>query len=311
MHGDVRERRTTCWPSGPVDAARRVLRRAVRPGGRRRQPGSTGWSGRISSAPTHCLELCRRHDAQLVFLSTSRVYPVRPAANAAVERGADPFRARRRSQPCREPAGWASRRIFPLDGAPDALRRDEARSRAPHRRSTVRRSAFGPSSIAAASSQARGRWARSTRASCAYWMLAHMFRRPLTYIGFGGSGKQVRDLLHVDDLIGLVELQLSRARAPGPASSRTSAAARRAPPVAPRDSRSCAREITGNVVEVSATPEDRPGDIPWYVTDCTRLNGLTSWRPSSTLRGILADVYDWIRENEAELGQALAIDGAR
>ena len=42
-----------------------------------------------------------------------------------------------------------------------------------------------------------------------YWMLAHYFRRPLAYIGFGGSGKQVRDVLHVDDLIELLDEQLA------------------------------------------------------------------------------------------------------
>ena len=41
-----------------------------------------------------------------------------------------------------------------------------------------------------------------------HWMLAHHFRNPLTYIGFGGEGKQVRDLLHVEDLVDLVERQL-------------------------------------------------------------------------------------------------------
>ena len=29
-----------------------------------------------------------------------------------------------------------------------------------------------------------------------HWMLAHHFGNPLSYIGFGGAGKQVRDLLH-------------------------------------------------------------------------------------------------------------------
>ena len=38
-----------------------------------------------------------------------------------------------------------------------------------------------------------------------HWLLAHHFGRPLSYIGFGGEGKQVRDLLHVDDLVDLVE----------------------------------------------------------------------------------------------------------
>ena len=41
-----------------------------------------------------------------------------------------------------------------------------------------------------------------------HWMLAHHFGSPLTYIGFGGEGKQVRDLLHVEDLVDLVERQL-------------------------------------------------------------------------------------------------------
>ena len=43
-----------------------------------------------------------------------------------------------------------------------------------------------------------------------YWMLAHHFGRPLTYIGFGGNGKQVRDLLHVEDLVDLLDEQLAR-----------------------------------------------------------------------------------------------------
>ena len=42
----------------------------------------------------------------------------------------------------------------------------------------------------------------------AYWVLAHHFGHPLEYIGFDGSGKQVRDLLHVEDLIDLLEEQL-------------------------------------------------------------------------------------------------------
>ena len=31
----------------------------------------------------------------------------------------------------------------------------------------------------------------------AHWLLSHHFGRPLSYIGYGGTGKQVRDLIHV------------------------------------------------------------------------------------------------------------------
>ena len=43
----------------------------------------------------------------------------------------------------------------------------------------------------------------------AWWLLSHLFRRPLSYIGYGGTGKQVRDLLHIDDLVDLVDDQLA------------------------------------------------------------------------------------------------------
>jgi len=36
-----------------------------------------------------------------------------------------------------------------------------------------------------------------------FWLLAHYFGRELRYIGYGGTGKQLRDLLHVDDLVDL------------------------------------------------------------------------------------------------------------
>ena len=37
-----------------------------------------------------------------------------------------------------------------------------------------------------------------------HWLLAFYYRRPLSYFGFGGAGKQVRDLMHVGDLAELV-----------------------------------------------------------------------------------------------------------
>ena len=40
-------------------------------------------------------------------------------------------------------------------------------------------------------------------------MLRHFFGKPLKYIGYGGEGKQVRDVLHVDDLCEFIEEQIS------------------------------------------------------------------------------------------------------
>lgn len=48
-----------------------------------------------------------------------------------------------------------------------------------------------------------------------YWINAHLRRRPLRYIGFGGTGKQVRDALHPHDLAALIDAQFSESRVGG------------------------------------------------------------------------------------------------
>ena len=108
-----------------------------------------------------------------------------------------------------------------------------------------------------------------------YWMLAHHFNRPLDYIGFGGSGKQVRDLLHVDDLVDLVAVQLENLTA-GRASRPTSAGAARA---ASRCSRH--RPVPGDHGQDSTSiPHgDAPGDIPIYIR-IAQSGRLTDWRPN-------------------------------
>ena len=53
----------------------------------------------------------------------------------------------------------------------------------------------------------------------AFWVNAHLRRRPLRYIGFDGMGKQVRDALHPADLAALVDTQMRRG-AGGPCQAR-------------------------------------------------------------------------------------------
>ena len=48
-----------------------------------------------------------------------------------------------------------------------------------------------------------------------YWVNAHLRRRPLRYIGFGATGRQVRDALHPYDLAALAERQMRTSRRGG------------------------------------------------------------------------------------------------
>jgi UDP-glucose 4-epimerase len=63
---------------------------------------------------------------------------------------------------------------------------------------------------------------------------------------------------------------------------------------------------TGRETPIAAARETRPGDVPWYVSDCARLQGLCGWQPSRTPAQIVADVDAWVGANETELRRVLA-----
>ena len=93
-----------------------------------------------------------------------------------------------------------------------------------------------------------------------HWMLAHHFGNPLTYIGFGGEGKQVRDLLHVEDLVDLVERQLLD---PEAWDGRTvNVGGGRECSLSLRETTEICRELTGNEVPIEPVAETRAGRRP-------------------------------------------------
>jgi CDP-paratose 2-epimerase len=136
-----------------------------------------------------------------------------------------------------------------------------------------------------------------------HWVLSHYFDRPLRYMGYGGIGKQVRDLLHISDLVTLVEDQLARPEhwdgvtanvGGGPEVS-----------LSLRETTAVCQELTGRKPAIESSVETRPGDVRIYVSDCTRLATHTDWRPTHGPRRILEDIFDWVHENEREVRSAL------
>jgi CDP-paratose 2-epimerase len=139
-----------------------------------------------------------------------------------------------------------------------------------------------------------------------HWMLAHYFRNPLSYIGFGGHGKQVRDLLHVEDLVDLVERQLLD---PAKWDGRTvNAGGGREGSLSLLETTAICRELTGNEVSITPVPETRQGDVPIYLSDCARLFDLDEWRPRRSAEQVLADIHEWIAADPQRIAEALEIN---
>ncbi len=161
----------------------------------------------------NCLERARRDGAFVVFLSTSRVYPVAPQVGLRLEEAETRFElAAEQEVPGVSPAGISER--FPIDGARTLY---GATKLAAELLIEEYRAGLGVPAVIDRCGVIAGPWqmGKVDQGVFTHWMLAHHFRNPLTYIGFGGHGKQVRDLLHVEDLVDLVERQLLEPRALG------------------------------------------------------------------------------------------------
>jgi CDP-paratose 2-epimerase len=132
----------------------------------------------------------------------------------------------------------------------------------------------------------------------AYWLLAHHFRRPLRYIGYGGTGKQVRDLLHVEDLYRLIEMQLAALDHLTGSVFNVGGGAWN---LSLCEATTLCRDLTGHAVPIEPVPDNRPGDVPWYVTDNARVTARLGWQPRKSPQQTLADLHAWVVANEGPL----------
>lgn len=131
------------------------------------------------------------------------------------------------------------------------------------------------------------------------WMAKHYWQQPLKYIGYGGLGKQVRDILHVEDLIDLVDLQIHQIRkftgkiynAGGGISTSASLF----------EMTAICEKITGNKIQIKPELLTRPADLRVFITDNSKIENEIGWKPKHTVEHIFSDIFQWINKNEQQL----------
>ena len=236
----------------------------------------------------NCLEAARRRDARFLFLSTSRVYPIE-AVNALsfVETET------RFSWKNTDHAEGISE-DFPIAG---------------------HRSMYGASKLACEQiiseyvSNYRmpamvnrcgvlaGPWqmGRVDQGVISLWCARHFYKKPLRYTGFNGTGKQVRDVLHVEDLFDLLIKQLAQPSdwdgtpynvGGGDAIS-----------VSLKELTRICQDVTGNTIDINSVPETSPLDLRIYITDARRVQKKFNWIPRRSVTQTVKEIFDWISGN--------------
>jgi CDP-paratose 2-epimerase len=233
------------------------------------------------------LEYCKARRAGFILLSTSRVYSIAPLAALPVVAENGAFRPDA-SQPL--PGGLTTAGVDETFSTAAPVSLYGATKLASEALALEYGEAFGfPVFVNRCGVLAgAGQFGRPDQGIFAYWINSWRRHRPLAYLGFSGTGFQVRDCLHPRDLAPLLEKQFA---APTLASTdRTVNVAGGAPSARSLRQLSdwCATRFGPHTVKTDGTP--RPFDIPWLVLDHTKATRLWDWRPSTPVAAILDEI---------------------
>jgi CDP-paratose 2-epimerase len=240
----------------------------------------------------NCLELARKEKADVIFLSTSRVYPYERIAALKIKEEKTRL-VWRKNQKC---TGFSDKGIdtdFLLQG-PKSLYGATKLSCELLLTEYIKN--YQIKGIINRCGVIAGPWqfGKVDQGVFSLWMKHHYFKRPLSYIGWGGKGKQVRDLLHIDDFCELLSLQISN-MAKGNGKIYNIGGGRKVS-LSLLETTALCEEITGNRIKIDSRKKNRPFDLPVYITNNKKINCDYNWQPKRSGEKILEDIYEWLKK---------------
>ena len=250
----------------------------------------------------NCLELARQYGSDLVFLSTSRVYPFRTINNLAVTETATRYELLDHQHvPGVSSAGLTEE--FPLNGTRSLY---GATKLAGELIMQEYIEIYGLRGVINRCGVLTGPWqmGKVDQGFIVLWVAQHVFSGSLSYIGYGGNGKQVRDILHIEDLYQLLDVQLNRLDELN--GQVFNVGGGRAISVSLRELTALCEEATGNRIHIQPVPETRPADIRIYLSDCRKVRERTGWEPSIEPAETITEIAAWICDNRVQLEPILA-----
>jgi CDP-paratose 2-epimerase len=250
----------------------------------------------------NCLEVAREHGAASIFLSTSRVYPISYINGLKFEESETRFNILDNQ----EITGASSSGIaenFPLDKARSLYGTTKLASEMVVAEYV---DTYGLKAIVNRCGVITGPWqmGKIDQGVFVLWVAKHYFKQPLSYIGYGGEGKQVRDFIHIDDLYSSIKLQLENFETYN--SEVWNIGGGLSNSVSLKELTGLCEKATGNTILINSVAEDRPADLRFFITDSSKFleqSGL-SWQKDA--KQTVEDIYNWIKENESDLKSILA-----
>lgn len=241
------------------------------------------------------LEYCKKHKAGLVLLSTSRVYSAAELAALPVKTSSNRYEL----STC-ETSGISGSGIT-----------EEFATSAPI-------SLYGASKLASETLileygecfnfpvwinrcgvlAGAGQFGKADQGIFSYWIHSFREKNPLKFIGFNGTGHQVRDALHPKDLVPLLSRQIMEPDSEAPKIVNLGGGIDNS--MSLKELSIWCEECFGSNKIISSN-EVRPMDAPWIVMDSTTAQNAWNWKVQTNIEQILDEIANHAEKNASWL----------
>jgi len=131
------------------------------------------------------------------------------------------------------------------------------------------------------------------------WVWKHMNKKKLKYIGFGGKGFQIRDVVHIEDVCKLLALQIKKINKINNFTVNIGGGKKNA--ISLKKLTKICQEITSNKIIISSKKKTSEYDIPYYITNNSKVKKMYKWEPKRTILHVVKDMYKWMILNKKAL----------
>nr|MBP6661168.1 NAD-dependent epimerase/dehydratase family protein [Chitinophagales bacterium] len=253
------------------------------------------------SGTINCLNFATKNKSDFIFLSTSRIYPIETIESINFTEATTRF----------EIAEQQTIKGFSKNGISEDFPLDNYRSLYGTTKLASElfiqeyKQFFGLKTVINRCGVLTGPWqmGKIDQGVVVLWIAKHFWNQPLSYIGYGGTGKQVRDMLHTDDLFRLIDWQMHHLDEINGEIFNVGGGT--AISLSLNEMTTLCEEITGNKIPIKQVPENRTADIRVYITDNSKVTAKTGWKPQISPKQIFSEIYEWIKENEQQLASIL------
>ena len=241
------------------------------------------------------LEYCKKHKSGLILLSTSRVYSASELAVLPMELSNDRFELKPSERKGISQSGITEN--FPTT-APISLY--GASKLASEALILEYGECFGfPVWINRCGVLAgAGQFGKADQGIFSYWIHSFREKNPLKYIGFNGTGHQVRDAMHPKDLIPVLTRQIMEPSMDVPKVINLGGGIDNSMSLKEL-SNWCEERFGSN--EIISSEEVRPMDAPWIVMDSTTAQNAWNWKVQTNIEQILDEIANHAEENASWL----------